>query len=91
MIYSIIFSEEAEHEAKKLDNNILQRIVKKLEEASNNPFQFFERLSGREDYKLRIGDYRVIAKILTNDKEIFVISMGHRKNVYKYSRSHNKL
>ena len=83
MIYIITLSKEAESEAKKLDNTILQRIVNKLESTSSNPFQFFERLSGREDYKLRVGDYRIIAKILANEKNIFIVSIGHRKNVYK--------
>ncbi len=30
---------------------------------------FFERLTGRTDYKLRIGDYRAIADILDSEKE----------------------
>ena len=81
--YKVRLSREAEIELKKLDNVIASRVLKKLEEVSFNPFQFFERLSGREDYKLRIGDYRVIAKILHDENTVFIISIGHRKNVYK--------
>jgi len=44
-----------------------------------NPFHYFERLAGRNEYKLRVGDYRVIAEIGDN---IHIILIGHRKNVY---------
>ena len=41
------------------------------------------RLVGREEYKLRVGDYRVIANILNKEKKVVVRSLGHRKNIYK--------
>ena len=49
---------------------------------TENPFHYFERLKGRNDYKLRIGDYRVIADIDSNKKIINVTLAGHRKDVY---------
>ena len=51
--------------------------------AKENPRHFFERLSSRGDYKLRIGDYRVIADIDDNKKRIEITLIGHRKNVYQ--------
>ena len=49
----------------------------------DNPFHYFERLKGRKDYKLRIGDYRVIADIEESQNKIKVTVIGHRKNIYK--------
>jgi mRNA-degrading endonuclease RelE of RelBE toxin-antitoxin system len=40
-------------------------------------------LEGRKDFKLRIGNYRVIADINQNLKKIEVTRIGHRKNIYK--------
>ena len=48
-----------------------------------NPHRFFERLTGRTDYKIRIGDYRVIADIDDKNKKIEITVIGHRKNVYQ--------
>jgi len=70
-------------EFKKLDNLTAKRLLDKLESIKENPYHFFERLAGREEYKARVGDYRLLAKILPNEKSIFVLSLGHRKNIYK--------
>jgi mRNA interferase RelE/StbE len=81
--YDILFSEEAESQLKNLDNATVERILKKIMDSSKDPKHFFERLTGREEYKLRMGDWQVIAKIIHSEKKIFVISIGHRKNVYR--------
>lgn len=83
MAFRLIFSEEALRELRKLDNADAKRIVGRLKEASGNPIHYFERLSGREEYKLRIGDYRAIANIVHENSSILVRSIGHRKNIYE--------
>lgn len=83
MAFKLIFSEEALFQLKKLDNQIVSRLLEKLESTVDNPTRFFERLAGRDEYKLRIGDYRIIARILQDDNAIFIMALGHRKNIYK--------
>lgn len=83
MPFRLAFSEEAESQLRKLDNVAAKRVLARLESAVGDPTHFFERLAGREEYKLRAGDYRVIAKILAGEDTIFVLSLGHRKNIYK--------
>jgi mRNA interferase RelE/StbE len=39
-------------------------------------------LTKRDFYKLRVGDYRVIAEINKNEIKILVLLIGHRKNIY---------
>ena len=48
-----------------------------------NPLRFFERLTERNDYELRVGDYRIIADINQNLKKIEITRVGHRKNIYE--------
>lgn len=83
MSFKLEFSEEALSQLKKLDNQTAERILEKISSSTEDPAHFFERLAGRDEYKLRVGDYRVIARILQNDKSILVMSVGHRKNIYK--------
>ena len=66
-----------------LEKAIRERIFKKIISTKQNPFHYFERLEGREDYKLRVGDYRVIADINQKEKRIQITLIGHRKNIYK--------
>jgi mRNA interferase RelE/StbE len=81
--FKVEFSEEALSQLRKLDNQSAGRILEKIGASAGDHLHFFERLAGREEYKLRVGDYRVIARILQKDKSIPIMSAGHRKNVYK--------
>ena len=80
--YKISFIRKAEDDFLKLPKDIQERVAKKLVLARTDPFQFFIRLKGRPDYKLRVGDYRVIADIKQNDKLVEITKVGHRKNIY---------
>jgi len=83
MAFKIILSDEARWQLKKLDNAAASQVLAKLEESKDDPTHFFRRLAGREEYKLRAGDYRVIANILLKEQTIFITSLGHRKNIYE--------
>jgi len=82
-VFSVILSIKAKGEFLKLPSEIQTRIKKKLELAQENPFRHFERLKCRIDYKLRVGDYRIIADIVNSQKTVEVTKIGHRKKVYK--------
>ena len=81
MNYELEIDEEAIRFLEKQEKKVKKRIFFKLQEAKQNPHHFFERLEGRLDYKLRVGDYRVIADII--GKKIMVTCIGHRRNIYK--------
>ena len=83
MTFTVTYSEEAFYQLKKLDNTTAKRILDKIISTLENPSHFFERLNGRESYKLRVGDYRIIAFLFFNEKRVFIQSISHRKNVYK--------
>ncbi len=82
-MYELIFDEEAIDFLQKSEKKIRERIFNKLTSTKKDPFHYFERLTGRQDYKLRVGDYRVISEIDKSTQKIKVTLIGHRKNVYK--------
>ena len=67
----------------RLEMRVAKRVVEKIESAAQNPSHFFERLSGLEEAKLRVGDYRVIAQLLRGGEAIAIERVGHRKKIYK--------
>ncbi|QQG39741.1 MAG: type II toxin-antitoxin system RelE/ParE family toxin [Candidatus Aenigmatarchaeota archaeon] len=83
MTFRLVFSDEAVSELRKLDNATAKRILDSLERAASRPAHYLERLTGRVDYKLRVGDYRVLAKLDNKEKVVFILSLGHRKNIYR--------
>jgi len=82
-MYDVTLSPKARRQLKKLPKMTAERVVAALERARIRPEQNFERLVGDSLYKLRVGDYRVIAEIVHNELHILVLEVDHRKRVYK--------
>lgn len=61
---------------------IKERIFNKIISTKEKPFRYFERLTNRKEYKLRVGNYRVIADIDNKFKIIKIRVIMHRKNIY---------
>jgi len=81
MIYNIEWKEHALQNLEKLEKSISRRILKKVEELSEDPFsKDIKKLKGSDDFRLRVGDYRVIFSI--EKKTIQILKVGHRKNIY---------
>jgi mRNA interferase RelE/StbE len=81
-MYEIIYDDDAIRFLAALPTALRKRIHDKITSTKETPHRFFERLSGRSDFKLRIGDYRVIANIDDAKRRIEVTLIGHRKNIY---------
>jgi len=82
-MYDVIFDPEALEFLGKRDKKLAKRIWDKIMSTKSDPHHFFERLVGRKDYKLRIGDYRAIADVNDSSKRIEITLIGHRKKIYK--------
>ena len=82
--YTIKFTEEAKKKIHKLDPQIKLIIKKAIESLAENPYRgkpLSYDLAGL--YSLRISDYRIIYRIIGDELVIIVISIGHRREVYK--------
>ncbi|MDZ4205279.1 MAG: type II toxin-antitoxin system RelE/ParE family toxin, partial [Bacteroidales bacterium] len=51
--------------------------------ASNPRPQGCKKLKGEAAFRIRIGDYRIIYEIDESAIHLTVVSVGHRKDVYK--------
>ncbi len=81
MPFKIVWDEKAYNSLNKLEPSISRRILKKVDELSENPFsKDIKKLKRSDDFRLRIGDYRVIFSIEQNIVQI--LKVGHRKNIY---------
>ncbi|MCU0851347.1 MAG: type II toxin-antitoxin system RelE/ParE family toxin [Candidatus Thermoplasmatota archaeon] len=82
-MFSVIYDDVALYDLGKLEKKIRKRIFEKIHSTKENPFHYFEKLTARNEYKLRVGDYRIIADIDEKTKRISILFIDHRKNVYK--------
>ena len=85
-MYSIILSSKAKAQLKKLNKNIVKRIVEKLKKLSEDPYLKTRPLQDSEFRRLRIGNWRIIIDIADDLKKVFVILVGRRDTIYKVLR-----
>ena len=83
MVYELNFTDTFRKQFSKLEKSLQQRIISGLERIRIRPEHFVTRLVDSPYYKLRIGDYRVILDVRKEKLIIFLIEVGHRKNIYK--------
>lgn len=82
--YKIFVKRSVETDLAAIPKSDLQRILLKIESLSENPRpQGCEKLSGQEKYRIRQGRYRIIYSIQDKELTVWVVKVGHRKEVYR--------
>lgn len=69
-----------------LPNNLAIRIKEKLQDLAINPYannSNVKKLVGREGYRLRVGDWRIIYQIYDQEIIILVLEINTRGGIYK--------
>jgi mRNA interferase RelE/StbE len=90
MAWKIELTPEAKANLSKIDSVNVKRILKFLYErlqTRDNPRETGESLKGalRTFWRYRVGDYRIICRIEDQVITIFVVALGHRRDVYRIS------
>ena len=82
-MWQILFTPRARKDLLFLEKETTKRVVSKIEKSAEKPELLFERLVGFPYYKLRAGDYRIIAVLDFDKKIIGIRRIGNRENIYK--------
>jgi mRNA interferase RelE/StbE len=84
--YRIVFRKSVAHDLRSIPNRDLRKILATIESFSEEPRPSgFEKLSGRDRYRIRQGNYRIIYEINDDEVVVVVVKVGHRKDVYRRS------
>ena len=84
--YQIKILPTAQKELASLPKAIRVRIGKKIDSLQTNPNPQGVKLlkgKGREAYRVRVGDYRILYQIKREILLVIVIKIGHRREVYR--------
>jgi len=79
-----IFSAEFDAALARLPKNIAMLIMGKIDDMGRllDSFPHY-RMTGRNEFRLRVGDYRVIYDFNVAKNEISLITLGNRREVYR--------
>ncbi|MES9856039.1 MAG: type II toxin-antitoxin system RelE/ParE family toxin [Sedimenticola sp.] len=84
MIYEIKIKRSAQKSLAKIPLNCQDNIIGSIRRLSNEPRpEGCKKLSGRDAWRIRIGQYRVLYEIHNTELQIMVVKIGHRGEVYK--------
>ncbi|MBI2907413.1 MAG: type II toxin-antitoxin system RelE/ParE family toxin [Chloroflexi bacterium] len=84
MTYSVRIFRSAQRQLANIDRQDYSRIIASVRELAVDPRPAgSKKLSGRPAWRIRIGVYRVIYEIHDDQRLIVVVSVGHRRDVYR--------
>ena len=79
-----IYSREFDAIFQNLPPHVRAPIESKIREMGRRLEDFpHHRLQGRPEYRLRAGDYRVVYEFDSLRNEIRLVTLGHRREVYR--------
>lgn len=82
--YIAVLSKKAQKQLDKLPDQIAEPILETISSLEDNPRPIgHKKLKGRDGLRVRVGDYRIIYEIFENELVVDIITLGHRKDIYK--------
>lgn len=85
MSYTIIIPKPVQKQIKNLPEEIYHRVIEKIRQLSGEPRPLgAKKLKGIEnEYRIRIGDYRVRYEINDKTLTVLILSCRHRGDAYR--------
>jgi mRNA interferase RelE/StbE len=82
--YTIVLSEKVQKILNNFSDSIAEPILDAIAALGRNPRPTgYIKLKGRDAYRIRIGNYRIIYEIVDDKLLIYIIAVGHRKDIYR--------
>ena len=82
--YKVTFKKSVAKDLRNIANRDVQRILAQIDLLADNPrSEGCLKLSHKQQYRVRVGLYRIIYEIQDARLVVQVVKVGHRYNIYK--------
>ena len=82
--YEVRLHREAERAYRRLHGSVRDRIREAIDSLAQEPRpRGATKLAGRDDYRIRIGDYRIVYAVDDPERLVLVARIAHRSAVYR--------
>ncbi len=83
MTYAVTILRRAQRELGRLPSPTFERVCDAMRALSTEPRPSgCRKLVGRDGWRIRVGDYRVIYEIDDAAHSILILHVGHRRDIY---------
>lgn len=85
MPYALQFKPLALRQLEKLPRDVQKRLASRIEMLRNQPFPAgCKKMEAVPDaWRVRVGDYRIVYQVQQKVLLVLVLTVGHRKDVYR--------
>ncbi len=84
MSYRIFILRHAQKELSHISARSFERIKESILRLGEDPLpRGCKKLTGRDGWRIRVGDYRVIYEVDNDGQIVTVLHIGHRRDVYQ--------
>jgi len=83
--FEVFYAKSVQKDIKNIDSKTKEKIKKSIEKLKDFPnITNIKSLKSHPlaDYRLRVGDYRILFDVDWENKKIFILKIGHRKDIY---------
>jgi mRNA interferase RelE/StbE len=82
--YRVYFRASVEKDFASIPKSDLKKILQRIKTLAEDPRPSgCEKLTGQERYRVRQGRYRIIYSIQDRELTVWVVKVGHRKDIYR--------
>jgi mRNA interferase RelE/StbE len=82
--YRIKIKKSAQKEIKNLPQQDLKRVITKIQQLAQNPRMLdSKKLTSQEQYRVRVGQYRILYEIHDEVLLVVVVRVANRKEAYR--------
>ncbi len=84
-MYRVLLERTAEKALRRLSADVHDRVITAIQGLANNPRPpGCRKLTGSEnDWRIRVGDYRILYEIADHIRVVRVNRVGHRRGIYR--------
>ena len=82
--YKIYFKGSVEKDLRAIPKKYLGKILSRIQALATDPRPLgHEKLTGQDRYRIRQGRYRIIYSIQDGQCTVWVVKVGHRRDIYR--------
>jgi len=82
--YKVYFRKSVKKDFDRMPKKDLLKIMDRISALAKDPRPVgCEKLSGQERFRIRQGKYRIVYSIQDEQLTVWVVKVGHRKEVYR--------
>lgn len=84
-MYEVFLERSTERDLNRLEADVYRRVIEAIVDLANNPRPPGSRkiTGSQSDWRIRVGDYRVVYEIADDRREARVMRVRHRREVYR--------